>query len=306
MTRRLLGLLLAAGVVATAGCGLGAGTTPSATSLLVTDGFGTRVLVLAGRPRISGADTVMRLLVRNARVTTRFGGKFVQSVDGLAGGTKAGDPYDWFFYVNGVEGSQGAAAIRVHPGDRVWFDHHDWKGAMDTPAVVGSFPEPFVHGIGGKRLPVRVECAPPTSAACTDAVSNLVQAGVLAAQGGLEASATTNTLRVVVGGWTALRSDDAARQLESAPALSGVFARMAPDGRTISLLDARGTVVRTLGPGSGLVAAVRFQHGRPVWVITGTDAAGIKAAADSLAQGVLADKFALATSGGTVIGLPVP
>ena len=28
-----------------------------------------------------------------------------------------------------------------------------------TPAVVGSFPEPFLHGIDGKRLPVRIECA---------------------------------------------------------------------------------------------------------------------------------------------------
>ena len=34
------------------------------------------------------------------------------------------------------------------------------------PAVVGSFPEPFLNGIGGKRLPVRVECTDVAGSAC--------------------------------------------------------------------------------------------------------------------------------------------
>jgi hypothetical protein len=306
MARRALIPLLCAGVLAVAGCGLGAGSTPSGASLIVTRDFGRTVVALDEHPKLSGADTVMRLLQRNARVATRFGGKFVQSVDGLAGGTSGGDPVDWFFYVNGVEGGQGATAIRVHPGDRVWWDRHDWKAAMDTPEVVGAYPEPFVHGIGGKRYPVRVECAPPTSAACNDATNNLVNAGVLAAQGGLEASSGTDTLRVLVGVWSALRTDPAAGQLEDAPSASGVFARMARNGRSIALLDADGAVKRTLGPGSGLVAAVSLDHGKPVWVVTGTDERGIRAAADALQQGLLADHFAVALRGSTVIPLPVP
>ena len=108
----------------------------------------------------------MRLLQRNAKVATRFGGGFVQSIDGLAGGRSAGRQLDWFYYVNGVEASRGAAATRLRGGDRVWWDRHDWSAAMRVPAVVGSFPEPFVHGIDGKRLPVRVECAAPGSAPC--------------------------------------------------------------------------------------------------------------------------------------------
>ena len=31
---------------------------------------------------------------------------------------------------------------------------------MRVPAVVGSFPEPFLHGSEGKRFPVRLDCAP--------------------------------------------------------------------------------------------------------------------------------------------------
>ena len=306
MLRRVPIPLLCAGALAVAaGCGAG-GKTPGQTTLLVSDAFGTKVLVAEGNPKLSGADTVMRLLQRNAKVTRRFGGKFVQSVDGLAGGsTTNGDPVDWFFYINGVEASEGATSIRVNGGDRVWFDRHDWQGAMDTPAVVGSYPEPFRHGIDGKRLPVRIECQPATSKACDDVLDNLAATGVPAAQGGLNQSATKDTLRVLVGDWRALRGDRAARQLESDPSVSGVFARMAPDGRRISLYNAHGDVVRTLGRGSGLIAAVSLNHGRPVWVVTGTDTAGINAAAGSLQQGVLADKFALATSGGSPIGLPL-
>ena len=58
----------------------------------------------------------MSLLLRNYSVSTRYGGGFVQSIDGLAGGQEAGRPVDWFYYVNGVEAAKGAAATNVHPG----------------------------------------------------------------------------------------------------------------------------------------------------------------------------------------------
>ena len=108
----------------------------------------------------------MSLLMRNFSVSTRYGGGFVQSIDGLAGGQEDGQPVDWFYYVNGVEASDGAAARNVHPGDRIWWDRHDWSVTDSIPAVVGSFPEPFLNGIGGKRLPVRIECASVGSDPC--------------------------------------------------------------------------------------------------------------------------------------------
>ncbi len=150
----LLGCLLAL-----SGCGLGAGPAPRAVSLLVTTGFGDRVLHEAGHPRTAGQETVMSLLLRNYAVSTRFGGGFVQAIDGLSGGQQGGAPIDWFYYVNGVQAAKGAAATNVHPGDHIWWDLHDWSQTEDVPAVVGSFPEPFLNGLDGKRLPVRVECA---------------------------------------------------------------------------------------------------------------------------------------------------
>ena len=101
-----------------------------------------------------------------------------------------------------------------------------------------------------------------------------------------------------------MRHDIAAGLLEKPPA-SGVFARMARDGRSIALYDAHGDVVRTAGPGTGLVAAVRYQHGQPVWIVTGTDAAGVSAAADALVEGVLKNHFAVIVRGPRPTALPL-
>ena len=88
----------------------------------------------------------MRLLQRSFDVETGSGGGFVQQIDGVAGGRRAGRPVDWFYYVNGIEARVGAAERRINPGDRVWWDHHDWGVTLRIPAVVGAFPEPFLSG----------------------------------------------------------------------------------------------------------------------------------------------------------------
>jgi hypothetical protein len=301
LTRRVL--ITAALATTVAGCGLGAGRTPPGVRLTVTDGFGRQVLVLKDAAKVSGSDTVMRLLQRNAKVTTRFSGGFVQSVAGRGGATGS-SPVDWFYFVNGSEGSKGSASVRVHPGDHIWWDRHDWGAAMDVPAVVGSYPEPFLHGLDGRRFPVRIECSPPTVGGCQTASDLLGKAGVIAARGGLQASFTKETLRIVVGLWPAIRAEPAARQLEQGPQTSGVFVRMAPDGRSLQLLDGQGHATRTLGPGTGLVAATSVEHARPVWIVTGTDARGLADAAEALQAGVLRNRFALVTDRGRPIGAP--
>jgi hypothetical protein len=287
-----------------AGCGAGAGDEPAGTRLTVTQDFGARTERRLDAPEVSGQETVMRLLQRNAKVTTRFGGGFVQSIDGVAGGRRDGRPFDWFYYVNGVEASEGAAATRVHPGDRVWWDRHDWGTAQRTPAVVGSFPEPFLHGIGGRKLPVRIECADPEAPACQRVFERLAALGVRAARGGLRTAQTEQTLRVIVGPWTAVRADRGLGPLEDGPARSGVFARPSGDGRRIVTLDARGRPVRVLGPGSGLIAAARDAEQPPVWAVTGTDAAGVDAAAARLTERALSRRFAVAVAGGRPVALP--
>ena len=77
-------LLLAGCALALAGCGLGAGPAPTAWSSPSRREFGTPVPAPAA-PKIVGQETVMSLLERNYQVTTRYGGRFVQSIDGPRG-----------------------------------------------------------------------------------------------------------------------------------------------------------------------------------------------------------------------------
>jgi hypothetical protein len=293
--------------VTLAGCGLGAGPTPTGVRLDVTREFGADSQLSLRAPRAHGEATVMSLLQRNATITTRYGGGFVESIDGHSGGHEGGQPVDWFYYVNGVQAPQGAADTDVHPGDRVWWDLHDWSQTEEVPAVVGSFPQPFLSGVEGQRLPVRVECAAPGDRACDTVTARLRAAGVrsgLAALG--PAGEEPDTLRVLVGTWSQVSGDPGARWLERGPAASGVYARPSRSGATIALLDARGATARTLDGTAGLIAATRYTEQEPEWLITGTDAAGVRLAAEHLDEAVLHDRFALAITTGDLLPLPQP
>ncbi len=238
---------LAAGALLLAGCGLGAGKAPSAVHLLVTRDFGASVVRSFSAPHVSGQVTVMSLLMRNAQVSTRYGGGFVQSIDGLAGGQQHGQPVDWFYYVNGIEASKGAASTNVDPGDAIWWDRHDWSQTEDVPAVVGSFPQPFLNGIGGKRLPVRVECSEAEGAACRTVTQRLRAAGVPAAVSALGGAAgAAETLRVAVAPWRAIAGEEGPHELAQGPGTSGVYARFAASGTTLELLNEGGATTQTL------------------------------------------------------------
>jgi len=301
--RRAAALLVALGLVA-GGCGLGAGEGSSGVSLTVTRDFGARTLGSLPAREVAGEETVMRLLQRSFAVRTRYGGGFVQSIDGLAGGRERGRPVDWFYYVNGIEADRGATSTPLRDGDRVWWDRHPWRATQRIPAVVGSYPEPFVSGAGGRRLPVRLDCEREAETACDEVRGRLEAAGVPTSRAQLGAPSGVGVLRVLVGRWERVRRDGAAAGIERGPAQSGVFARFARDGRALLVLDPDGRVARVLGAGTGLVAATRYEEQQPTWVVTGTDDAGVMAAARALEEGALADHFALAISRDRAVPVP--
>ena len=305
--RRALALLAAIAAVVTLGaCGAGAGERSSGVSLLVTRDYGETTIGQVQPAEAPGAETVMRYLQRNFDVKTRYGGGFVQAIDGLAGGREDGRPVDWFYYVNGVEADRGSTDMELHGGDRVWWDRHDWGASQRSPAVVGSYPEPFVNGLDGKRWPTRVECIRDgDKEPCEQVAERLGEAGVVAAQALISTTGGTEQLRVVVGPWEDVRSDYAAQLIEDGPQVSGVFATFSEDGREMRLLDDHGEVVRRVGPGGGLIAATRWRDQPPTWFVTGTDAAGVQAAIQAFDEGTLANRFALAVADERGIPLPV-
>jgi hypothetical protein len=303
MSRHALAALVAV-ALPLAGCGLGAGPGVKGVSLRVSDDFGTRTLGTAQTAKTPGGETVMRFLQRRFSVQTRYGGGFVQSIDGLSGGG-AGGRIDWFYYVNGVEAPKGAAATRLHAGDRVWWDRHDWAAAMSIPAVVGSFPEPFRSGVGGRRLPVRVACLPAATPACDEVKARLGAAGIPFGESAQRSPGGFETLRVLVGTWPQVRGDGAARRVESGPGSSGVYARLDAGGRRLRALDAHGRTVRSFGAATGLLAATGDPDHAPTWLVTGTDAAGVLAAARALDERTLTRRFAVVVAGGRALGVPM-
>jgi hypothetical protein len=305
MRRALLFLLVLAAAVA-GGCGLGAGESKDGgASVLVTRDFGSRQIGTAAADPIPGGETAMRMLQRDFDVETRYGGGFVQAINGVAGGREDGRPVDWFYYVNGILADQGAAAHKLESGDRIWWDHHDWGASQDIRAVVGAFPEPFLSGVDGKRLPVRLDCAADADEICDEVAERLSEVGVNAGRSGAGSFGGVGVLRIKVGRWAEVRNDSAVRRLELGPRASGVFARPTAAGDEIALLDAQGEVERTLGPGGGLVAATRMGGEAPTWVVTGTDEVGVAAAAAQLQEEALSNNFAIAVEDGRPTPLPL-
>jgi hypothetical protein len=265
----------------------------------VTREYG-RVTVLDTAVEAKESDTVMRVLEANADITTRYGGGFVSSIDGVAEAQRGGHPYDWFYYVDGTEVPVGAADTRVHAGERIWWDYRDWSATAHVPAVVGSWPAPF-SGYEGRKPLVAVRCE-GGGGACATVRAALRREGATLAEG-----SPSGALRVLVGPWARLRRDPVAATIEAGPAESGVFAEFTRNLGDYSLrgLEENGEPATGFGPGAGLVAATSRLGGLPVWVVTGGTAEAVRAAAGALEAAKLRDHYAVAVQGGKAIPLPV-
>jgi Domain of unknown function (DUF4430) len=137
--------LAAAGLAVAALAGCGSTHPKGSATLWITRDRGQHVLLV---DKVKAGQSAMQALQQAAKVKTSYGGRFVQSIDGVAGDRSA--RRDWFYFVNGYEADRGAADYTLHPGDVEWWDLRSWKHAMHVPVVVGAFPEPFLHGYGGK------------------------------------------------------------------------------------------------------------------------------------------------------------
>jgi Domain of unknown function (DUF4430) len=150
--RRLVLLLAAACLLA--GCGEEAAGEGKA-QLWITRDRGSEVVLTTSVP---AGISALEALRREADVDTRYGGRFVEAINGIEG--DLAKQRDWFFFVNGYEADLSAADYDLHDGDVLWWDHRSWAGEMRQPVVVGAFPEPFLHGWNGERRPAVVEGPP--------------------------------------------------------------------------------------------------------------------------------------------------
>ena len=166
-----------------AGCGSGGG---GRATLWVTRDRGHEVLVVKSVP---AGLTAMQALDRGAKITTRYGGRFVQSIQEITGSLTA--RRDWFWWVNGIEGDRSAAEYRLRAGDVEWWDYRDWgRYGEHVPVIVGAFPEPFLHGYDGKVRPAVVIGSGPEARAIAKLLHGRLAASV---------PAGANVFRIVRG-----------------------------------------------------------------------------------------------------------
>ena len=268
------------------GCGFGPGQDRGSAEVVITRDYG-RVLMYEGRQSVRESDDAMRLLARATdSVETRYGGGFVESIDGYGSGADGdGSATDWFFYLDGEESPVGALDAEVEPGQTVWWDRRDWSAAMHVPAVVGSWPQPFES----TDEPVGLECLRAPRRVCSQIQRDLEDVGAEVRR--VRAGEDPGGLRILVGPWSQLRRDSLASKIEAGPAESGVYARFTSVGGRWLIqpldrsADESGRPVR-----GGLVAALSREPGEVTWIVTGTDEDSLPG---SLVESVLERRYAV-------------
>ncbi|HTW11792.1 MAG TPA: hypothetical protein VME01_03535, partial [Solirubrobacteraceae bacterium] len=155
-------------------------------------------------------------------------------------------------------------------------------------------------------FPTLISCTGNVQSACDTVSASLHHYGVKAAEQVLGTGSGSDSLAVVVGTWNQLKGVIAAELIASGPASSGVYAQFVGSrGQALELDNPLGDVVKTLHGSAGLIAATsEVSLGQPTWFVTGTDAAGVEAAARAFTAAKLHNHFAVAVSGSRV--LPVP
>ena len=213
-------------------------------------------------------STAMRLVQKGNDVETRYGGRFVQSIDGLEG-RGAGGSVDWFFFVNGLEADVGAAEYELSPGDVVQWDHRNWRGTPEVQAIVGRLPRAVPERDARASAAPYGWSARMPDGACDTVKRVLRDAG--RARHGLHAGRQRHAERDPGGGGSlgeGARPAERLKPLEGPSRRSGVFARFDEDGR-LELLDQRGRTCARRGTSAGLIAALVPRADELVWVVTG-------------------------------------
>jgi len=282
-------------------------------SVVITTNFGEPALV-EQTVTVEEGTSALDVLPQVTSVETKYGGGFVSSIAGLSsryGGTGS-QKEDWFFYINGMAVNTGAGAYLLFPGDVEHWDYHDWGFRQFIPAIIGDFPEPFLHGHGGKVYPTLVVYQDSREEAACRIADRLTELGVadIACRRLDELTADEQE-----SGNLILLGDgefEPIKELNEPWNRLGFYAHFA-DGR-LEVFDAAGQPVQDYDTGAGLIQATQNiwnpkgvgASENVVWMVTGLDEAGVSAAVDTLvgSECEFNHACAIVIAGGKIIRAP--
>ena len=252
--------------------------------VVATQSFGQE-LMFDETLEVPPGTSAMEALARVADVETAYGGGFVKAINGVRSGGAKGD---WFICVNGIRTNVGALDYTLRDGDIQRWDIHDWRFRMFIPAVVGDFPEPFLHGYGGKVYPTVIVYEDGLEEIARDLESSLQGLGVVDVSAermsDLRESERQHSNLILVG----TLDCSLVSQLNQPWDRLGFFIHF-EDGVMV-VYNSKGGAVAECGPGSGVIQATQSPWNpdgvgaceNVVWVVSGTDEAGVKSAVDAL------------------------
>ncbi len=262
---------------------------PYHVKLIVTRDYGHKTIFCKNVGLVKD-EVGMEVLFRNLDIQTAYGGGFVNAINGIESKFtfftgKDRKKMDWFYWVNGILAPIGVAEYRPQPDDEIWWDYHDWSITMFIPAVIGSYPHPFINGFFGKNPGTVIMYTEDFKEGAEKLKKSLNDIGVKQVDIALfdpEAIKKPKKYYILVGVWNELaENSDVIKDINKKNKLIGVYVKF-QDGKLYGL-NFKGKVISTHNEAGAIFAyASSIGSIKPIWMVTGTNDKGVSMALDVL------------------------
>ena len=279
--------------------------------LVITTDFGKEVL-LEQEVEIEQNTSAMDALKKVAEVKTKYGGGFVDAINDISSKTINDAKNDWFFFINGISSNVGANDYILHNGDIEHWDFRAWIFHQFVPAIIGDFPQPFLNGYKAKVKPTVIAHEEWLEAHALSLVNKLKGLGVkdVSLQDCSQLPENNRGQCNLI--LLANKDNKLVSEVSNAYAKLGFYTYFKQEN--LVTLDAKGEIASEHGSGCGLIQATQNPWNprgigtgeNVVWLISGTDEAGIKSAVDALlnSETELKYSYTVITEGKKVIKVP--
>jgi len=261
----------------------------SSAKVVVTRDFG-KVVLLEKTIEIGEDTTALEALQQVAEVETKYGGGFVNAINGISSEYQGVNQQkkDWLFYINGISVSTGAKDYILRDGDIQHWDFHDWGFRQFIPAIIGCFPEPFLHGYGGVVYPTIIAYQDGWEKDAERIADRLSQLGVGSVStkniGELLAEERESSNLILLGNIDC----QPVEELNQIWDRLGFYVRFT-DG-SLKVFNQKGDCAAEYDAGAGVIQATQSPWNpmgigvcqNVVWTLSGLDEAGVNTAVDTL------------------------
>ena len=281
--------------------------------VVATQSFGQE-LIFDETLEVLPGTSAMSALTKVAEVETAYGGGFVNAINGVRSGYTGREKTktDWFIYVNGIRSNTGALDYELRDGDTQHWDFHNWSFHHFIPAIMGDFPEPFRNGYRGKTSSTIIVYADRLKEDAENLERRLIRLGVSNVStkrtGELSENEKESSNLILLGTMDNMFISELNQNWKR----MGFFTYF--ENGNLVVLDAEGEIAAKYDSGVGLIQATQNPWNpngigaceNVVWMVSGTDEAGVKDALDALVNHHIELQYACAAivANGEIIKVP--